>query len=225
MIFGGFQRTSLIDFPGRVASIVFVAGCNMRCHYCHNPDLVFMKAANIPESAILSEMRKRKRYIDSIVVTGGEPTIWQDLPDFLLRLRELELMIKLDTNGTNPEMLGKIIEGRLADYVAMDIKAPWQKYERVAGVKTNTKDIRRSASMLKESGIDYEFRTTLAPELETDDILEIARQISPARHWYLQRFVKGNTVGRTESAALGLDELNAALAKISSIQSAALRGF
>lgn len=225
MIFGGFQRTSLMDFPGRVASIVFVAGCNMRCHYCHNPDLVFMKATNIPESAILSEMKKRKRYIDSIVVTGGEPTIWHDLPDFLSRLRGLGLMIKLDTNGTSPEMLGKIIESRLADYVAMDIKAPWSKYERVVGVKTEIESIKRSASVLRESGIDYEFRTTLAPELNAGDIEGIARQISPAKRWYLQRFVKGSTVGRTGSAALGLNEVNAVLAKISGIQAAALRGF
>lgn len=214
-----------MDFPGRVASIVFVAGCNMRCHYCHNPDLVFMKAASIPESEVLSEMKRRKRYIDSIVVTGGEPTIWHDLPDFLSRLRGLGLMIKLDTNGTNPEMLRKIIDSRLVDYIAMDIKAPWQKYERVVGVKMDVKNIIRSASVLKESGIDYEFRTTLAPELDIDDIFGIAQQISPARHWYLQRFVKGNTVGRTGPNALKLEEIKAALARISGIQTAELRGF
>ncbi len=225
MIFGGFQRTSLIDFPGRIASIVFVMGCNMRCNYCHNPDLVFMRSKSIPESLILTEMKRRKRYVDAVVVTGGEPTIWRDLPDFLARLRGLGLLIKLDTNGTHPQMLEHIINNRLADYFAMDIKAPWQHYERIVGVRTEVESINRSASLIKQSGIEYEFRTTLAPELNANDIFEIAEQIRPAKRWYIQRFVNGATVGRTGRSTVSLDSLKATLAKISGIESVALRGF
>jgi pyruvate formate lyase activating enzyme len=189
VIFGGFQKTSLVDFPGRVASIVFVAGCNMRCHYCYNPDLVFRKTANIAEDDILSALESRKRLIDAVVVTGGEPTIWQDLPGFLGRLQGAGMHVKLDTNGTNPEMLETIISSELAEYVAMDIKAPWGKYAEIAGVQVDVEKVKRSAGILKEGRIDYEFRTTVAPGLGEADMMEIGEQIAPARRWFIQEFL------------------------------------
>ena len=212
MLFGGFQRTTLVDYPGRVASIAFVVGCNMRCHYCYNTDLVFGKAQTMDEEFILSSLEARKHLVDAVVVTGGEPTIWKDLPLFLARLKSKGFSIKLDTNGTNPGMLGKILEEGLADYVAMDIKAPWESYRRITGVQLDISKIIESMRLIREKAPDYEFRTTLAPGLTKDDIAEMARQISPAKRWLLQDFSPKSQIINPE--VLSLPKLSAAEAEI-----------
>jgi pyruvate formate lyase activating enzyme len=194
LYFGGFQKTTLVDFPGRVASIVFTGGCNMRCHYCYNPDLVLRTAKPIEEEYILSTLMERKKLIDAVVVTGGEPTIWPDLPDFLAKLKRLGFSVKLDTNGTNPQMLSAMISKGLVDYVAMDIKAPWSKYQEVVGTSVDVEKIKASVGIIKESAPDYEFRTTSAPTLTSVDLAEIAAQISPAKRWFIQQFSSGSKV-------------------------------
>lgn len=194
MEFGGFQKTTMIDYPGRLASIVFVAGCNMRCGYCYNSDLVFRKATPIPEDGILSILTERKRLIDSVVVTGGEPTIWEDLPGFIIKLKNLGMNVKLDTNGSNPAMLMRLVSKGLLDYVAIDIKAPWNKYASITGTNINTERIKESVDFVRTCGVDYEFRTTLAPGLTKYDIYEIANQISPAKRWFLQKFIPTDKV-------------------------------
>ena len=186
MRFGGFQKTTLVDYPGRVASTVFTTGCNMRCGYCHNPSLVFGTAPAIEESTIMSELLARKKYIDSVVVTGGEPTVWRDLPGFLKKLKGHGFSVKLDTNGSNPDALREILEKKLVDYVAMDVKAPKSKYAQVTNSSLPAENIARSIALVKESGVDYEFRTTVAPGLGLEDLHGIALQIQPARKWFLQ---------------------------------------
>ena len=177
-----------MDFPGRVASIVFMGGCNMRCHYCYNPDLVLRTAKPISEEYIISTLSERKRFIDAVVVTGGEPTIQPELPDFLSRLKALGFAVKLDTNGTNPKMLEEIISKGLVDYVAMDVKAPWSKYSEIIGLNLDVEKIRASVEIIKERAPDYEFRTTAAPALTNSDLMQIAAQISPAKRWFIQQF-------------------------------------
>ena len=189
MKFGGFQKTSLVDFPGRVSSILFTPGCNFRCGYCYNPELVFSTNRTfLEEEAVLSELERRKSLVGAVVVTGGEPTIWPDLLVFLAKLKGFGLFVKLDTNGTRPDMIQKAIKDRLIDYLAMDVKAPWAKYARIAGACTSLDNLRQSVDLIKKSGVDYEFRTTLSPGLSAMDLKEIAYQIGPAKRWLLQTF-------------------------------------
>ncbi len=194
MLFGGFQKTTLVDYPGRVASIAFAAGCNMRCHYCYNSNLVFRDVPETSGEFILYALAKRKRLVDSVVITGGEPTIWSDLPEFLQKLRNIGMSIKLDTNGTNPKALKRIFDENLVDYVAMDIKAPWDAYQKITGVNLDTHEIKESMRLIKERASDYEFRTTLAPGLTIDDLASMAEQIKPARRWLLQQFSKSSEI-------------------------------
>ena len=163
----------------------------MRCHYCYNPDLVLRTAKSISEEYVLSTLMERKKFIDAVVVTGGEPTIHSDLPDFLAKLKGLGFSVKLDTNGTNPQMLSAIISKDLVDYVAMDVKAPWAKYRDVIGLDLDVEKIKSSMRIIKESAPDYEFRTTAAPALTNADLMEIAAQISPAKRWFIQQFTSG----------------------------------
>lgn len=188
MKIGGFQKTSLVDFPGRVASIVFLSGCNMRCGYCYNADLALGRVSTVRETTVLQQLEERKKYVDSVVITGGEPTIWPDLPEFMQRLKKAGFNVKLDTNGLQPDRLEAILKAGLVDYVAMDVKAPFAKYAEVAGVLLDPTKIRESIELIKSSGVDYEFRTTVAPGLTAADLEEIAQQIAPAKRWFLQPF-------------------------------------
>lgn len=190
---GGFQKTTLVDYPGRIASIVFTNGCNLRCGYCYNPELAKGTAENTDAEKILELLLKRKKNIDSVVVTGGEPTIWNDLPDFLKKLKTEGFSVKVDTNGTNPEMLERLLNEGLVDYVAMDVKAPFGKYSGICGAKVDVEKIRKSIELVKKAK-DYEFRTTVAPGLSEEDLPEIAGQISPAKKWFLQEFMPSQNI-------------------------------
>ncbi len=189
---GGFQRLSLLDYPGHLASVLFVRGCNFRCPFCYNPQLVREPEGEGPSTEeILAYLRRRKGWVDGVVVTGGEPTLYPSLPEFLERIKGEGLKVKLDTNGSNPELLQELLARGLVDYVAMDVKAPLREeaYRRVAGVPVSLEAVRRSISLLLSSGIDYEFRTTVVPTLlEEGDLLEIAEEIRGARRYYLQQF-------------------------------------
>lgn len=193
MLIGGLQKTTLIDFPGRIAALVFTVGCNFRCPFCHNPELVdpklIKKAPLIREEDFFEFLNKRQKFLDSVSITGGEPTLQNDLEDFIRKIRERNLAVKLDTNGTNPDILENLINKGLLDYAAMDIKAPLEKYEKVAGVEVDFKKIKKSIDLIMKNFSDYEFRTTIVPNLlDEGDIIKIAEEISGAKRFYLQQF-------------------------------------
>lgn len=192
MRIGGFQKFSMIDYPGRVSAIVFTTGCNFRCGYCHNPELVqpnqFPEA--IPVEKVLTFLESRKGKLDAVTVTGGEPTIHADLPYFLAKIKQIGYLVKLDSQGTNPKMLKRIIHDKLVDYLAMDIKGPLNRYEEIANMPINLGDIKKSINLLMTSGIPYEFRTTVVKEqLSPDDIMKLLQTIKGAERYYLQKFI------------------------------------
>jgi len=162
MIIGGFQPFSLSDFPGHIAAIVFTQGCNWRCHYCHNRLLLKRRRPEhelIPESYVLDILRLRRDDLDGVVITGGEPTIQEDLSRFLREIRYLGLAVKLDTNGSRPDVLRRLLDEGLLDYVAMDIKGPFEQYELTANSVVDTDALKTSMEVLENSGIPCEFRT------------------------------------------------------------------
>lgn len=196
---GGLQRLTLIDYPGRLAVTVFIIGCDFRCPFCYSPELVLPeKIKNQPrisEKDFFDFLKKRKGLLEGVVICGGEPTIHQKLPDFCEKIKKLGYLVKLDTNGSNPEMLKKLINEKLIDYVAMDIKAPKAKYSEAAGVKVNIKKIEESIDILKKGKIDCEFRTTVVPTIhKKEDILKIAQWIRSAKKYYLQNFRPEKTI-------------------------------
>jgi pyruvate formate lyase activating enzyme len=190
---GGLQKTTLIDYPGQVAATVFLIGCNFRCPFCYSAELVLPEKIKlqprISEKEFFDFLKERKGLLQGIVICGGEPTINEDLPDFIKKIKKLDFLVKLDTNGSNPEMLKRLIEEKLIDYVAMDIKATKEKYEKASGIKVNINNIEKSVKILKEDKIDYEFRMTVVPTLHSkEDIIKIARWIGPAKKFCLQNF-------------------------------------
>lgn len=199
MIFAGLQRSSFSDFPGRVAAVVFTKGCNFRCPYCHNPQLVIGgKTELYEEGEILSFLEKRKGVLGGLVVSGGEPTLHHDLPRFLASVRELGYSIKLDTNGSRPEMIREILESELVDYIAMDIKAPLNRYSEVTRTSIDSSELGRSIELIVESGVDHEFRTTTAkPCVSRDDLMAIGDLVRGGRRYVLQPFVSEHTLDRT----------------------------
>lgn len=201
MLILGLQKTSLLDYPHHMASIVFTGGCNFRCPYCHNGDLVIHPNECEPYSIdeIMDHLYKRKELLDGVVITGGEPTLQNDLPEFIASIKDIGLLVKLDTNGSNPDMLQVLLRSNLLDYVAMDIKNCKEKYLFTVGLDdTNTDYIERickSVETLKQCTIDYEFRTTICSELHNiSDIESICKWISNAKHYYLQEYKETENV-------------------------------
>ena len=194
---GGFQRFSLIDYPDKICAIVFTQGCNFRCPYCHNPELVDLEKffKSISEKEIFSFLERRKGKLDAVSITGGEPTLQKELISFLKRVKDMKFLVKLDSNGTNPDTIEEIIKLNLVDYLAMDIKAPLEKYNKVTGVDVDTTKIKKSIDLIMNSGLDYEFRTTvLKSQLSKDDIREIGKLIKGAKLYVLQKFVPSKTL-------------------------------
>lgn len=198
----GLQKTTLIDYPDKIACTIFFAGCNFRCGHCYNADLVFnsKNLKEIKEEEILDFLKKRKKWLDGIVISGGEPTISKALPAILKKIKEKGFLVKLDTNGSKPEVLRELIKEGLVDYVAMDIKAPLEKekYKKATGTFGDINKIKKSIKILMESNKDYEFRTTVVPRIhEEKDMAEIAKQIKGAKKYVLQQFVpKENLVDK-----------------------------
>lgn len=203
---GGLQKTTLIDYPGQIAATVFLCGCNFRCPFCYSRELVLpeeiKKQPKISEKEFFDFLKERKGLLGGIVICGGEPTIHQDLPDFIKKIKDLGYLVKLDTNGSNPEMLKQLIKEKLIDYIAMDVKAPKEKYDEAAGVKVNMRKIRESISILREEKVEFEFRTTVVPTIHTkEDIVKIAKWIrgdlsigSGQGKYYLQNFRPEKTI-------------------------------
>ena len=197
MILSGLQKLTLLDFPGRIAATVFTRGCNMRCPFCHNASLVVGGADIIPEDEFFAFLESRRGRLGGVCVSGGEPTLQADLPRFIEKIKAMDFEVKLDTNGTNPDMLSSLIDGGLLDYVAMDIKSSPEGYARVSGVSPDMEKIKRSIELLLSDKIDYEFRTTVAkPLFSTGDFVEIGKLIKGAKRYYLQGFLdSGDLIG------------------------------
>ncbi len=184
------HRSSFVDYPGRVAAVIFTLGCNLNCFYCHNRALVEGSAdlVTIPPSKVLGYLRKRRGLLDAVVITGGEPTLQSGLADFIREVRCMDYRVKLDTSGTHPAVLTSLMSAGLLDYVAMDIKAPPEKYDSICGVAVDLNAIDQSIDLLMGGSIDYEFRTTVVPQLTKADILAIGRRIRGARLYILQQY-------------------------------------
>ena len=200
MKIGYVQKTSFIDYPGKISAVVFCQGCNFRCPYCHNPELVDPDrfCDNLLMEDVYSYLEKRKGKLDSVVITGGEPTLQTGLIPFIQKVKSLGYLVKLDTNGSRPKVVQDALQKGILDYIAMDIKAPFEKYSRVTGLLVNITQIRRSIFLIKDSGIPYEFRTTLVRSLlEPDDVLRIGKIIEGASLYVLQKFVPSKHVDRT----------------------------
>ena len=201
MIIGGLQKLTLIDYPGKLATTVFLTGCNFKCGFCYSKELVLpeeiKKQPKILEKDFFDFLKSRKELLEGVVVCGGEPCINKDLPVFIKKIKKMGYAVKLDTNGSNPDMLKSLIDKKLIDYVAMDIKGPFEneKYNKITSAKVDLNKIKKAMKIIKNSGIDYEFRTTLVPSLHTKkDIIQIAKDISPAKKYYLQNFRPEKTV-------------------------------
>ncbi|MDR2737324.1 MAG: anaerobic ribonucleoside-triphosphate reductase activating protein [Puniceicoccales bacterium] len=204
MKIGGVQKISLIDFPGKIAAVVFTQGCNFRCQFCHNESLVLPEKFGLGTDMdeFFDFLGERKRKIDAVVVSGGEPTLHHDLDAFLCRVKDLGFLSKLDTNGTNPQILQNLFHKNLLDYVAMDIKHSFAKYGEIVGVEIDVERIKLSIDLIKNSGVDYEFRTTIVPQFHgQDDIKSIALQISGARRFALQKFVPDHAINKNLTGA------------------------
>ncbi len=194
MIVGGFIKFSLNDYPGKTSAVIFTRGCNFRCRYCHNPELVLPEryTEEISLKEIYKFLETRKGKLDAIVITGGEPTQHADLPKMIKKIKKMGFLIKLDTNGSNPEMLEKIIKEGNIDYIAIDIKAPlnFDSYQKVSKMPFDTLKIKRSVSLVIGSGLPHEFRTTIVKFLTSfDDLRKIAKNIKGADNYFLQKFV------------------------------------
>ncbi len=192
MLIGGLQKFSLIDYPGKICAIIFTQGCDFLCPYCHNPELVEPKLFSqpIPEDEIFSFLERRKGKLEAVEITGGEPTLQPDLIEFTEKIKDMGFLVKLDSNGTNPNIVEKAIKNKLVNYLAMDIKAPLEKYSDVVKVNVDTDKIKRSINLIMNSGIDYELRTTVVKSLlSKDDLRKIGELIQGGRLHILQKFV------------------------------------
>lgn len=206
----GFNKTTLLDYPGLVAATLFTGACNFRCPFCQNADLVLNPSSLpiIPEEEVIAHLKKRKGITKGVCITGGEPTLQKDLEDFIIKLKQLDLKVKLDTNGYRPEILSHLIEAGLIDYVAMDIKSSPKGYEAAAGVNVDISSIKESIDILINGKIGYEFRTTVMRELHNEDTFEeIAKFIKGADKYFLQGYVESERVIKPGFTAYSYEEL------------------
>jgi pyruvate formate lyase activating enzyme len=195
MNFGGFQKTSLIDFPGKISSVLFTIGCNLRCPYCHNWRLIIKpKGPFLSEDQALNILKSRKKYVNSVVITGGEPALQRDLLGLIRKLKEEAFAVKLDTNGFYPQALERCLP--YLDYVAIDVKTSLEKY-KLLGAKDTT-DLLKSIKLLKEERVDYEFRNTVVPSfVNKEDIAKMGEIVRGAKRFVFQQFVPGDTLDKT----------------------------
>lgn len=224
---GGLQKVTLLDFPGKVACTVFLTGCNLRCPYCHNPDLVLAKdnGKYISEKEFFEFLLSRKGKLDGVCITGGEPTLYPNLTNLIRRIREMGFLVKLDSNGTVPEILKPLLREKLLDYVAIDIKNAPSQYAETCGADV-IEYVEKSVALLKNSNIDYEFRTTVCHPFHSPECMEeIGRWLRNAKRYYIQPFVdSGNLLGSGISA-MAKPELEALLSAVKPyIPAAELRG-
>ena len=226
----GLQKLTLLDFPGRVACTVFSAGCNFRCPFCHNASLVNVQTP-LPYSAdeIRSFLKKRQGVLDGVCFTGGEPLLGDGVVELALAAKELGYQVKVDTNGSFPERLKKILDEKIADYVAMDIKSSPERYEVVCGNVNMLEAVRCSVELLKNSAVPFEFRTTVTGNLhKVEDFAAIGQWIAPVERYFLQGYVDSGDIlqqSNAESFAVSNEMLQACLAEVQKfVPQAAIRG-
>ena len=234
MYISGFQSMTLLDYPGKVACTVFTGGCNFKCPFCHNASIVLNPERQMSEEEIYKHLTKRKDVLDGVCVTGGEPTLMEDLPMFLYRIKEMGLKVKLDTNGYNPTMLGKILDGNLADYVAMDIKHSPHKYKDAVGLDTiDISRVEESIAIIMKESSDYEFRTTLVKGIHcVEDMDGMGEMIKGSKAYFLQSYKESDEIickvsGKTDRMfeTFSNIELNEFLEKAGQyVQNVTLRG-
>jgi pyruvate formate lyase activating enzyme len=192
MRIGGLQKFSLIDYPSKMAAIIFTQGCNFRCPYCHNRELVLPEEFKkpIPQEEVMGFLRKRRCQLDGVVITGGEPTQQDDLIAFIDLVKKLGYLIKLDTNGSRPHIIREIIQRRVVDYIAMDVKTSFGKYQKAIGVDFPIAKIKESVELIKNSGIQHQFRTTVVqPFCSFEDVCEVSALVKGAQPYHLQAFL------------------------------------
>ena len=203
MEFKGFIKTSVIEYPGKIVSVAFVGGCNFRCPFCQNPDLV-LNPRSLPstgEKEVIDYLLSKRKWLDGLGITGGEPMLQKDLPNFLSKIKKEGFLVEIETNGTNPGMLRDLVKKSLIDYLALDIKAPfeWEKYSKAAGIVDENLfgKVKESVKILLSSNIDYELRTTVVPGLvDQEDLISIARGLEGIRKYVLQQFVPKITLDK-----------------------------
>jgi pyruvate formate lyase activating enzyme len=212
MKIGGLQKVSLIDYPERISAVLFMQSCNFRCSYCHNPELVDPARYGelLSEAEILAFLERRRGKLDAVTLSGGEPTLQRDLPAFAGRLRSMGFLVKVDTNGSCPDILERLIDAGAVDYLAMDVKGPPEEYQRIAHSDIAAETIRRSIALIMASGVAYEFRTTVVKSLlKTGDLSRVTALVKAARLFVLQGFVPSKTLDARllEEAPFPRDEL------------------
>lgn len=206
MLIGGLEKLSLIDFPGEIAAVIFTRSCNFRCHFCYNPMLVLAPGEgeikykeedlfSITEEDLFLFLKERQGKLSGVVISGGEPTLQTDLKEFIKKIKAMGFKVKLDSNGTNPEILEDLIRENLLDYIAMDFKAPLNKYEKVVGVKVDIDKIKKSLDLLRKDLVPHEFRSTLVPGLhDLNDLIIMSEEIAGSSAWFLQRFISNTNL-------------------------------
>jgi len=201
MLIGGLHKFSLIDYPEKIAAVVFTYGCNFRCPYCHNPELLYPKKDGlIPELQIFDFLKTRTNKLDAVVISGGEPCLQQDLIEFMRKIKDMGFLVKLDTNGSFPQKIQEIIELGIVDYLAMDVKGPVNKYRHITNSNVNTNNILQSIDIIINSSIDHEFRTTVVKsQLAREDIFQISSLIKGSKRYYLQKFIPSKTLDQSFS--------------------------
>ncbi len=231
MLIGGLQKMTLIDYPGKVAATVFTAGCNFRCSFCHNPELVLasqftVRSGKQNEKQIkefFEFLKTRQGKLDGVCITGGEPTLQPDLVEFIAKIKKLGFAVKLDSNGTRPDILKELFEKKIIDYVAMDIKASLKNYQKVCGTKIDLEKIKLSIDLIKNSGIDYEFRTTVVPGLHTvEEFEDVAEWLLGSRRYIVQKYEdNGKVLDKTLTERITGKEID--LEKIKKIMKARIK--
>lgn len=202
MQIGGLQKVSLIDYPGKIAATVFLCGCNFRCGYCYNSELVdsekIRTQPKISTKDFFDFLESRRELLEGICLTGGEPTINPDLPDFIKKIKQKGFLVKLDTNSSNPAMLKKLFQKNLLDFVAMDIKSSLEKYPKAVGGQVNLEDIQKSITLIRQNGVDYEFRTTVVPGIiDEQEIKKISQWLKGVKSFALQQFRPEKTLDKS----------------------------
>lgn len=207
-IIDGFDKLTLLNYPDKVACTIFTKGCNFKCPFCHNSSLISLDKENDKYKEVISYLNKRKGILDGVCITGGEPLIHKSIKDLIKEIKEMGFLVKLDTNGSNPLMLKELIDEKLIDYVAMDIKNTFDKYEMTIGCKTNIDNIKMSIDVIESSNIDYEFRTTIVKELHTfDDIKSIVNMLDKKSKYYIQNFRNSDGVLNKKLNGFKIEEL------------------
>jgi pyruvate formate lyase activating enzyme len=192
MRIGGLQKTSFLDYPHQMSCVIFTVGCNFRCPFCHNKDLVIGKVDEISEKEIFDFLEQRKNILEAVVVSGGEPTMQKDIFSFIEKIKKNGYLVKLDTNGTNPDVLKGLIDKKLIDFVAMDIKNDWENYDKATDVKNDLNKIKESVRIIKESGIGYQFRSTIVRGIHTVAMVKKMKKEFP--DLVLQKFRAQNCI-------------------------------